>query len=87
MKQSPKWLERARETYKFHRAKILVNDDWTLTDTAKILRRSLGGVCEDIKIARALKIYEKEIEKFDYIYECLEFIRKMEKENEVEKID
>lgn len=87
MNKPPKWLERAKETYKFHRIHVLADDKWTLTQTAAALRRSLGGICEDIKIAQWLKTHEAQIEKFEYIYECLRWIRQREKEMKMTEID
>ena len=82
-----RWLERAKDTYKFHRAKVLADEDWTLTQTANALRRSIGATCEDLKIASWLKTHSDEIEKFDYVYEALRFIRKKEKQMKLTEID
>lgn len=71
----PKWLQKAKETYQFHRTKLVATDDWTSVKTAKCLRRSIGSVSEDLLIARWCKTHEKQIEAFKYAYEALEFIR------------
>ena len=82
----PRWLEKAKETYRFHRSKLMETDKWTSVQTAKSLRRSIGSISEDLLIARSCKLYEKELEKLKYAYEALEFIRAKEFEDETEEI-
>jgi hypothetical protein len=84
---TPKWIERARETYKYHRAKCILEPGWNLTKTAQALRRGLGPVSEDIKIASWLKTHGNQIEQFNYAYEALEFIRKKQKEIDLADLD
>ena len=85
--KEPKFLEKAKETYRFHRAKLLSNDKWTISQTAKALRRSIGSISEDLLIARAVKLYEKELNRFDYAYEAIKFIKNKQKESEVAEIE
>lgn len=85
--EQPKWLEKAKETYRFHRSKLLSNDKWILSQTARALRRSLGSVSEDLMIVRWNRDYEEQLKKFDYAYEALAFIKKKQKEQNMEKID
>lgn len=87
MTKEQKWLLRAKETYKYHRERLLGDDKWTLTQTATILRRSLGGVSEDILIARYHKKHPIEIDKFDYAYEALKWIRDVQKASSLEEIE
>jgi hypothetical protein len=88
MNKQPKWIERAKETYKFHRSRLISQDgDWNITKTSKALKRSLGSICEDLLIATWCKTDEKQIEKFEYAYEALEFIRKKQKEIDLAEID
>jgi len=87
MKKNQKWIERAKETYHFHKTKKLVDSEWDTRKTAKTLRRSHGSVCQDLMIARWLKTHSNQIERFDYMYEALEFIRKKEKEAELSDIE
>lgn len=87
MTKQPKWLLRSKETYRFHREHLLDNSKWLLSDTAKALRRSLGSVCEDIKIAKWLKTHENQLEKFEYVKDVLIWIRKKEKEMDTVEID
>lgn len=79
----PKFLIRAKETYKFHRSKLLSEDKWNTTKTAKVLRRSIGSVSEDLMIARWCRSHEKQLEKFKYAQEAIEWIR--DKQEEIEK--
>lgn len=81
------WIERAKGTYKFHRSKLLSHDKWTVAQTAKSLKRSLGSVSEDLLISKWLKTHGMQLEKFDYCYEALAFIRKKEKEQEKDEIE
>lgn len=82
-----RWIERAKETHKFHRAHCVLDDDWNMTRTAKALRRSIGSVCEDLKIASWLKTHEKELEKFEYAYQAIEFINKKKREIDLAEIE
>lgn len=83
----PKWLEKAKETYKYHRIKLLSTDDWTVTKTAKSLRRSIGSISEDLLIARWCKTHEKQIEAFSYAYEALAFIREKQLQQDVAELN
>jgi len=87
MSESSKWIERAKETRKFHRSKILTDEKWTIQQTAKALRRSLGGICEDLLIAKWLKTHETKLERFDYAYQALEFIRDKQREDDLDEIE
>lgn len=82
-----KWLEKAKETHKFHLSKLQSHDKWRVQDTAKSLRRSLGGISEDLLIVRWLKTHEKQLERFNYGYEALEFIHKKKREQELEEVE
>jgi hypothetical protein len=87
MSEQPKWLVKAKETYSFHRSKLLSTDKWNTTKTAKALRRSIGSVSEDLMIARECRINEKVLERFKYVYEALEFIREQQAKRELEEIE
>ena len=87
MNEIPAWLERAKETFKFHRAKLTSNDEWTIAQTARSLRRSLGSVSEHLLIARWCKTHEKQLEKFEFQYQALKFIREKQREMDKEGIE
>jgi hypothetical protein len=84
MTEQPKWLERAKETYKFHRSKLVSHDKWNLTATAKLLRRSIGSISEDLMIVRFCRHSEKKIERFEHRIQALEFIRSSNKALEMQ---
>lgn len=69
------WLDRAISTYNFHCNKLKENEDWTIGQTARILKRSLGSICEDLLIASWLKTHEQKIKEFKYAKDALSFIR------------
>jgi hypothetical protein len=66
---------------------LVSHDKWLVTQTARSLRRSLGGINEDLLIARWLKTNREFIEKFEYAYQALAFIRRKKKEEAWEDID
>ena len=81
------WLDKARDTHQFHIEHLRENDRWRISDTAKFLKRSLGGVCEDLLIIKWLKTHKEEIETFKYASKALEFIREKEKEAKIEEVE
>ena len=79
----PKWLKKAKETLAYHRSQRLIhNKKWTMTDSARVLRRSLGSICEDLLIAKWSKTHD--LEQFEYAFEALNFIRMKKKEMELD---
>jgi hypothetical protein len=87
MSEQQKWLERAKETYRFHRSKLLSNNKWRTSDTAKALKRGIGPISEDLLIARWCRTHEKQLERFKYAYEAVEWIKEEEKRMELNEID
>lgn len=87
MTKQSQCLERAKETYRFHRHKVLANEKWTIAQTAKSLKRSLGSIAEDLLIARWCKTHEKQLEQFDHTFQVLNFIRQKQKEQDTAEID
>lgn len=87
MSKQPKFIEKAKETYRFHRSKLELSDDWNLTKTAKALRRSLGSISESLLIARWCRTHENQLEKFEYAYQAIEFIRAKQKEQNLTEIE
>lgn len=76
------WLERAKETHRFHSRKKR-GGKWRIQDTAKALKRSLGSICEDLLIASWYKTHPDKIERFDYAKDALDWIRNKESELEL----
>lgn len=73
------WLERAISTYNYHCSKLEKHEGWTIEDTSKILRRSLGSISEDILIASWFRTHENKIRECKYAKDALEFIRSNKK--------
>ena len=74
------WLDRAKETHRFHCRKKKDDSKWRIEDTAKSLKRSIGSISEDLLIASWLRTHRSKLETFDYAYEALAFIRNKENE-------
>ena len=87
MPEQPKYLERAKDTYRFYRSKRLSDDRWTIAKTAKALRRSIGSISEDLMIVKWLRTHDGDLEKFDYANEAIKFIREKQKEQDLEELD
>lgn len=86
MSEEAKYLSKAKETYYFHRSKLLSNDKWTVAQTAKSLKRSLGSISEDLLIARCYRLYKKQMERFDFAYQAIEYIREQQKKSDLEDL-
>lgn len=86
MSESPKWIQKAKDTHNFHCKRLALDEKWRTTNTAKALRRSIGSISEDLLIARWLRTHEVKLEKFKYAYEALEFIREQERKQEMDEI-
>jgi hypothetical protein len=52
---------------------------WRVANTAKALKRSIGGVSEDLLIASWMKTHGDKIKSCQYAYEALMFIRDKKK--------
>jgi hypothetical protein len=80
MPEEKKWITRAKRTLEYHRKMCLTVNKWNITKTAKSLRRPIGGVCEDLLIARWLRAHEGQLDKFEFACDALEFIREKKKQ-------
>lgn len=69
------WLSRSIITYNFHASQLKEKPKWTIRDTAKALKRSLGSVSEDMQLASWAKSHRPQMERFETAKEALEFIR------------
>lgn len=84
----PTWIERAKATHRFHADKVKGSEKkWRVKDTAKLLRRSVGSISEDLLIARWCRTHEKELEQLENAYDALAFIRKKILEQNVDHIE
>lgn len=86
MNNEPRWMTKAKETYNYHRGKLLANEKWTASQTAKLLRRSIGSINEDLQIARACKEHEEKLKRFDYAYQAINWIRERKQKEDLEVI-
>lgn len=69
------WIRRARETHDSHVSLLKRNEGWRIKDTAKLLKRSIGSIAEDLLIYEWLKTHEKEIMRCEYAHEAIAWIR------------
>lgn len=75
MNKNPDWLDRVKATHAFHVNRLKQDESWTIAQTAKLLKRGIGPVSEDLKVASWLKTHSHIIEKFEYFSEAIEWIR------------
>jgi hypothetical protein len=80
------WQEKAKETYNFHVSKRRENRKWRIKDTARLLRRSAGSICEDLLLAEWLKSHRVQLDQFDAAYKALAFVREKELKMDSEKL-
>ena len=73
--RKPEWLDRVKKTYYFHVSKLKENPKHTIAATAKELKRPIGPVSEELKVASWLRTHETQLYKFDYLHEAIEWIR------------
>jgi hypothetical protein len=83
----PKWIRRAVETHNWHVNKVKDDDGWTISDTARVLKRSYGSVNEDLLIADWYESHEEVISKFRHANQALNYIRLQKKKIESRIID
>lgn len=85
------WIERAIETRRFHAAKLAEarreNSKWRISDTARVLKRSLGSISEDLLIASWLRTHKPQLKRFDFAKEALSFIKDKQKSIDIEDIE
>ena len=82
----PKWISKVIKTREIHNSKKKDNPKWRIQDTAKLLKRSIGSISEDLLLANWLRSHRVYFDRFDYAKDALEYIRKREKEMELEDI-
>ena len=89
---SPAWLDKAIDTYNYHARKIKENNNngnknWSMRDTAKTLRRSLGSISEDMKLAKWRRSHRPQLERFAYAKDAIAWVREKESDLESDEID
>ena len=72
--RKPTWNERANETQRFHKLKVVADKNWTIKKTASILDRSYGSVAEDLLLASWMETHPR-VANFKNAYEAIKWIR------------
>jgi len=83
----PEWLERVKATHTFHISRLKQDEDWTIAQTARLLKRGIGPVSEDLKVASWLKTHSHILEEFEYFSEVIEWIRKRKHKLMIEELN
>lgn len=79
------WMERVIEVRNLHVDQVRADSRWTQKDTADLLHRSLGSICEDLMLAEFLRAYPKQLEACKTMCQALEFVRKKKNEFKMRK--
>lgn len=69
------WIQRCKETYSYHTAKLKGNPAWSLRDTSEMLNRSIGAVSQDLKLASWMFTHRDELEQFEFAKDALGYIK------------
>lgn len=85
--EKPEWLDRVKKTYYFHINQLKDNRKHTIADTAKLLKRAIGPVSEELKVASWLRTHESQLFKFEYIKDAIEWIRSQKHKHIYEEND
>ncbi len=81
------FIEKAKDTHNIHAVRCRDDPNWKINDTARFLGRSIGSIAEDLLIVRWWRSHPKQIEKFNYAYEALKFIRENKKKQGLDEIE
>lgn len=79
MEHKLSWIERVRKIEEYHKKLIRIDYKHRTIDTANLLHRSHGSICEDLMLAEWLRIYPK-LEEFKTADSALIFVRVKKKE-------
>ena len=82
----PDWVDRVKETHNFHASKLKEFPKWRIVDTARVLKRSKSSIGQELEVASWLRSHERELLKFDYLHEAIEFVRDKKKKILTEEI-
>ena len=69
--KEPEWLERVKATHRFHISRLKDNPKHTIKQTAKILKRAIGPVSEELKVASWLRTHYDQLIEFKYLHEVI----------------
>lgn len=87
MNEKPEWIEKAITVHNIHVTHLRVNNSWRITDTAKLLHKSVGFVSEHVKAAQWLRSHSRQLYKISTFNEAIAFIREKELEIITTEID
>ena len=76
----PEWIDKAIQVHNVHVVRLKANPQWRLSDTAKLLHKSVGFTCEYVKAAQWLRSHSRQLSKMNSFTEAIEFIREKELE-------
>ena len=82
MVESQKWVERVKHVEMIHKSQLRDDESWRVQDTAKMLNRSVGRICEDLMLARYIKTHPR-VELFTVVQDALDYCRKIKKMEKV----
>lgn len=82
----PEWVKQVKSVHNFHVSKLKENPKWRLSDTAKALKKSIGAISQELKVASWLRTHEDKLIKFEYFHHALEYIRKRKHKLSLEEI-
>lgn len=77
----PEWLDRVKKTYYHHVKALKENPKHTIAQTANELKRSIGPVSEELKVAEWLKTHQIQLYKFEHFSDAIEWVRKQKHKN------
>ena len=83
--KEPEWLERVKSTNRYHKERLRENPKHTIAKTAKSLKRAIGPVSEELKVAQWMKTHSADLIKCEYFHEAVAFIRDKQRQLEIEE--
>jgi hypothetical protein len=73
--EKKEWVERVIKTQNFHIDNIKSHEKrWTVRDTARELKRSLGSISQDLMLALWFRTHREVLEKMEY-KDAIEYVR------------
>lgn len=85
--QRPEWIDKAIAVHNVHVVRLKSNPQWRLSDTAKLLHKSIGFTCEYVKAAQWLRSHSRQLSKFESFKDAMDFIKEKELELITMEID
>lgn len=73
------WVVRVKGVAQYHTSQLKDNSKWTLRDTARELRRSVGRVSEDLMLVSFMRTHPK-VETYKRIQDAVAYCRRIKRE-------